>query len=208
MARRILPSLCPLLWDVEPTVRESAFDVVQSLLNRIFAGHQEWTKTGVEPKAPVNPPPQPTSVIGVTGSYVSSAINWVSGSLLSKNDTTTTKTAEDKNEPPKAVSSSNVNRVLSPTVNMEVSMEELEALGSGASVEGMWEAKELGELITVFVENLNERQRYLFVDRYYLAESIEKTAADLSISTQVAYKELRKIKQGLKEYLERNGVQV
>ena len=88
------------------------------------------------------------------------------------------------------------------------SLEELEALGSGASVEGMWEAKELGELITVFVENLNERQRYLFVDRYYLAESIEKTAADLSISTQVAYKELRKIKQGLKEYLERNGVQV
>ena len=88
------------------------------------------------------------------------------------------------------------------------SLEELESLGSGVSVEGIWEAKELGELITVFVENLNERQRYLFVDRYYLAEPIEKTAADLSISTQVAYKELRKIKQSLREYLERNGVQV
>lgn len=87
-------------------------------------------------------------------------------------------------------------------------LDELESLSNGMSVEEIWEAKELGELITGFVENLNERQRYLFVDRYYLAEPIEKTASDLSISTQVAYKELRKIKKGLKEYLERNGVQV
>ena len=118
-------------------MRDSAFDVVQSLLNRIFAGHQEWTKTGVEPKAPVNPPKQPTSVIGVTGSYVSSAINWVSGSLLSKGDTTAAKPAEDKNEPPKAVSSSNVNRVLPPTVNMELSMEELEGLGKPSEKESL-----------------------------------------------------------------------
>ncbi len=118
-------------------MRDSAFDVVQSLLNRIFAGHQEWTKTGVEPKAPVNPPKQPTSVIGVTGSYVSSAINWVSGSLLSKNDAATTKPVEDKNEPPKAVSSSNVNRVLPPTANMELSMEELEGLGKPSEKESL-----------------------------------------------------------------------
>lgn len=137
LARRILPSLCPLLWDVEPTVRDSAFDVVQSLLNRIYAGHQEWTKSGVEPKAPLNPPKQPTSVIGVTGSYVSSAINWVSGSLLNKSETPAPEPAGDKNEPPKAISSSNVNRVLPPSANVELSLEELEALGKPSQKESL-----------------------------------------------------------------------
>lgn len=36
LARRILPSLCPLLWDVESSVRDMAFECVQSLLNRIY----------------------------------------------------------------------------------------------------------------------------------------------------------------------------
>ena len=89
-----------------------------------------------------------------------------------------------------------------------ISLEELETISSGVSVEAIWDARELGKLITGYIETLNERQRYLFVDRYYLAEPVEKTAAELSISTQIAYKELRKIKQGLKEHLERNGVQV
>lgn len=138
LARRLLPSLCPLLWDVESTVRETAFDVVQSLLNRIFAGHQEWTKSGVEPKKPVDPPKAPQGVIGVTGSYVSSAVSWVTGSLLgkgteAKSTTTTTATSSTADstagQPPKAVSSSTVNSVLPVMAKMELSMEELEAMG-------------------------------------------------------------------------------
>ena len=31
-----MPSLCPLLWDVEGAVRETAFDVIQSIFNRIY----------------------------------------------------------------------------------------------------------------------------------------------------------------------------
>lgn len=144
LARRLLPSLCPLLWDVESTVRETAFDVVQSLLNRIFAGHQEWTKSGVEPKKPVDPPKAPQGVMGVTGSYVSSAVSWVTGSLLGKGTetkpttattTTTTTTATSSTadstagQPPKAISSSTVNSVLPVMAKMELSMEELEAMG-------------------------------------------------------------------------------
>lgn len=33
-----MPMLCPLLWDVEGTVRETAFDVIQSIFNRIYVG--------------------------------------------------------------------------------------------------------------------------------------------------------------------------
>ena len=48
----------------------------------------------------------------------------------------------------------------------------------------------------------------LFMDRYYLAEPVEKTASELSIPVRVAYRELRKIREGLREYLERNGVRL
>ena len=139
MARRLLPSLCPLLWDVEATVRETAFDVVQSILNRIFAGHQEWVKSGVEPKKPVDPPKAaPQGVIGVTSSYMSSAVSWVTGSLLGKGGESkpaagTAGTAGNTKEPPKAVSSSTVNNVLPAMPTMEISMDALESIGKPSS---------------------------------------------------------------------------
>ena len=90
-----------------------------------------------------------------------------------------------------------------------ISIEELEnALSSEMSVEEIYEAKELGKLISEYIRGLNERQRYIFFDRYYMAEPVEKTAANLSISVQTAYREIEKIKQGLKEYLKGNGVHV
>lgn len=91
---------------------------------------------------------------------------------------------------------------------LTISLEELEAMGGGPSAEEVWDTRELGRLITEYIERLNERQRYIFIDRYYLAEPVEKTASDLSISVQVAYREIRKMKQGLKDYLEKNGVRV
>ena len=91
---------------------------------------------------------------------------------------------------------------------MTVSLEELETICTGPSVEEICEGKELGRLITEYVKQLNERQRYIFLDHYYLAEPIEKTAAELSISVRTAYYEIEKIKRGLKEYLEENGVRI
>ena len=92
---------------------------------------------------------------------------------------------------------------------LTVSIEELkQSISSGMPVDEAYEAKEIGRLITQYVEGLSDRQRYIFIDRYYLAEPLEKTAADLSISVRTAYREIEKIKQGLKEYLERNGVYV
>ena len=92
---------------------------------------------------------------------------------------------------------------------MMVSLEELNAaMSSGNSVEEIYEAKEIGEAINNYIDTLNDRQRYLFMDRYFLAESVEKTAADLSISVKTAYWELGRIKKGLKEYLERSGIHV
>jgi RNA polymerase sigma-70 factor (ECF subfamily) len=92
---------------------------------------------------------------------------------------------------------------------LTVSIEDLENFVSGGRpVEDAYEAEEIGKIISDYVKGLNDRQRYIFIDRYYLAEPVEKTAADLFISIQTVYREVEKIKQGLKDHLERNGVYV
>ena len=91
---------------------------------------------------------------------------------------------------------------------LTVSLEELETMGNGLSIEEMYDAMEVGKMISDYIKGLSERQRYIFIDRYYFLENVEKIASDLSISTDVVYREIRKIKQGLRGYLERNGVRV
>jgi len=92
---------------------------------------------------------------------------------------------------------------------LTVSIEDLKkSISNGLSVEEAYDAKMVGELVTNYVQGLNDRQKYIFMDRYYMAEPVEKTAADLSISVRTAYREIEKIKQGLREHLERNGVYV
>ena len=92
---------------------------------------------------------------------------------------------------------------------LTISMEELKnSIATGLTVEEQYEAKEVGKMITDYLGTLSDRQRYIFIDRFYLAESVEKTAADLSISVRTAYREIETIKQGLKKYLEGNGVYI
>lgn len=92
---------------------------------------------------------------------------------------------------------------------LTVSIEDLkQSISNDLPVEEAYDAKMVGGLITSYIRGLSDRQKYIFMDRYYMAESVEKTAADLSISVRTTYREIEKIKQGLKEYLERNGVYV
>ena len=92
---------------------------------------------------------------------------------------------------------------------MTISIEDLaNSLHQGNSVEEAYAAKELGRVISDYVRSLNERQRYIFIDRYYLAESVEVIASDISVSVQTAYREIEKIKRGLKHHLERNEIYI
>lgn len=92
---------------------------------------------------------------------------------------------------------------------LTVSIEDMaNTISSNRSVEEAYEAEELGKLINNYVRKLNDRQRYIFIDRYYMAEPVDKIASDLSISVPTVYREIEKIKQGLKSHLERNGVYI
>lgn len=85
---------------------------------------------------------------------------------------------------------------------LTVSMENMnDLLHSSDTVESGYEAKELGRIINEYVKSLPRRQQYIFIDRFYLAESVETIAKDLSISVPTVYREIAKIKQGLKLYL-------
>ena len=88
-------------------------------------------------------------------------------------------------------------------------IEELKQLASNdLSLEDAYDAKVVGALITEYLRGLDDRQKYIFMDRYYMAEPVEKIAADLSISVRTTYREIDKLKQGLREYLEKNGVYI
>lgn len=90
-----------------------------------------------------------------------------------------------------------------------VSMEDIkDTLHSNETVDSEYAVEELGKIISDYVRSLTDRQRYIFIDRFYLAEPVETIASDLAISVPTVYREIDKIKQGLKTYLESNEVYV
>ena len=54
----------------------------------------------------------------------------------------------------------------------------------------------------------NDKQRFIFVGRYYFSSTIEEIARQAGTTPSNIYKALEKIKRGLKSYLESNGVNV
>lgn len=92
---------------------------------------------------------------------------------------------------------------------LTISMEDVNGtLHGDDSVAAKYEMAEVGKIINNYVRELSDRQRYIFIDRFYLAESVETIATDLSISVPTVYREIDKIKHSLKLYLEWNDVYI
>ncbi len=90
---------------------------------------------------------------------------------------------------------------------LSVSIDELnDALHSDDSVESELETIEIGRLISEYVRTLSRRQRFIFMGRYYICDTVESIADELGVSIPTVYRELNTIKCGLKTHLERNGV--
>lgn len=92
---------------------------------------------------------------------------------------------------------------------LTISMEDVNGtLHGDDSVAVKYEMAEVGKIINNYVRELSDRQRYIFIDRFYLAESVETIATDLSISVPTVYREIDKIKHSLKLYLEWSDVYI
>ncbi len=92
--------------------------------------------------------------------------------------------------------------------NMTSALEELDYMLSGDTVDDEVDAKRLGKVISAYLKTLSKRQRYIFMSRYYMAESIDKIASDMSVSKSTVNKEISLIKEGLQNTLEKEGYKV
>lgn len=89
---------------------------------------------------------------------------------------------------------------------MTESLSELEGCITDApSLEDDIAASELGIVLNRFVRSLAQRQKFIFIGRYYYAESIDTIASELGVSKSTVNKEIAAIKAALKETLEREG---
>ena len=87
---------------------------------------------------------------------------------------------------------------------LTVSLEELsESLASHDERET--ETAELGRCISNYVASLPRRRRLIFVCRYYCADPPQRIADMLGVTVSAVYKELGKIRAGLRTHLEMEG---
>jgi RNA polymerase sigma-70 factor (ECF subfamily) len=99
----------------------------------------------------------------------------------------------------------NMRKNLIPS-EMTVSLSELEDFIAGdEDVDADFDAERLGRVISDFVRSLHERKQFIFMSRYYIADSIDTIARDLSLSRSMVNKELAAIRSALKEKLESEG---
>jgi len=89
---------------------------------------------------------------------------------------------------------------------MTISLSELEDFIAGdEDVSADFDAERLGYIISDFVYSLSDRRQFIFMSRYYVADSIDAIARDLSLSRSMVNKELAIIRSALKEKLESEG---
>ena len=92
--------------------------------------------------------------------------------------------------------------------NLTSALDELDYMLSGDTIDNEIDTECLGEIISAYLKTLSKRQRYIFMSRYYMAESIDKIASDMSVSKSTVNKEISLIKEGLKNILEKEGYEV
>jgi hypothetical protein len=92
---------------------------------------------------------------------------------------------------------------------MTVSLSELEAFVSGDGDMGAdFDAERLGKIISDFVRSLGKRRQFIFMSRYYAADSIDVIARDLKLSRSMINKELAAIRSDLAKTLEKEGYSI
>ena len=69
-------------------------------------------------------------------------------------------------------------------------------------------SRELGRSISRWLRALSEREREIFMRRYYAACSVKEIAGALSVSPSTVEKELKKSRDGLRRYLKGEGYEL
>ena len=83
-----------------------------------------------------------------------------------------------------------------------------ECIPSGMSVETELEAKELGAAISRFLQSLSKEDRFLFVRRYWYADSVTELAALTKGSANRISVRLFRLREKLRHHLMKEGLLV
>ena len=92
---------------------------------------------------------------------------------------------------------------------MTVALSDIQmCIGDEVSVEEEVDTSRLGKIISDYLRTLTQRRRFIFMSRFYMAQTVDKIASDLKVSRSTVNKELAFIRDGLKAVLEREGFSV
>lgn len=74
------------------------------------------------------------------------------------------------------------------------------------SAEEQWEAQEVARAVERWLQTLDEEERDLFLRRYWCGEAVKELAAGLGCSSNGLAQRLRRLRQSLRQALEKEGV--
>ena len=87
-----------------------------------------------------------------------------------------------------------------------VSLSDIEDfIADEGDMQAEFEAKELAKTISNYVRSLPDRQMYIFVSRFYIADPLATISKELGCSVSTVKREIEAIKIGLKKQLESEG---
>ena len=87
-----------------------------------------------------------------------------------------------------------------------VSLSDIEDfIADEGDMQAEFEAKELAKTISNYVRSLPDRQMYIFVSRFYIADPLSTISEELGCSISTVKREINVIKNGLKKQLESEG---
>lgn len=92
---------------------------------------------------------------------------------------------------------------------MMISLEELDGCLSYAPAPAEeYNMKELCQLLNSYLHSLPERQEFAFVCRYYYADSVEDIAKMLDVGAATVYRDLKVVRENLKNCLIKEGFEL
>ena len=92
---------------------------------------------------------------------------------------------------------------------MTVALSEIEAFADDCmSVEQELDARHIGKVISRYLRTLTNRQRYIFMSRYYAANTVDSIASSLHVSRSTVNKQLALMRKGLQQALESEGYEI
>ena len=90
----------------------------------------------------------------------------------------------------------------------ELALEELGELVSGKSLEDEVQSRELDRAMNAFLRSLPERDRALFLRRYWGVETLESLAKQTGLSLSAVHRRLGKLRDRLRDHLQKEGIEL